>query len=198
MSFSITVLPVLAVEDAVATGRHDAVLVVMPEHECKPPYCFWPDVGETPRMVVAVSDYGGAGPLSEEEAAAIMTCSRSIIVPGREHAQAILDFSRTAVAAGWRSVIVHCRAAVSRSPAAAVILAALQDGPGQERGSAERIAVLSPFGDFAPNLSLIHHADDLLAREGALLAACRAVFPALDMVEDDRNLFEVDFRCPRH
>lgn len=185
MSFKITVLPVMAVEDAVATRRYDAVLAVMPEHECCERFP-WPKVGMVPRTVIGVSDLGADGPLSEDEATEILAlCGADIVLPAREHVEDILAFGRTAERAGWRSILVHCHAAVSRSPAAAVILAAQQDGPGREQESAERIARLSPFGDFAPNLSLIHYADDLLDRKGALLAACREAFPDLALDDDE-------------
>ena len=188
MPFRITVMPVMAVEDCVATGRYDAVLAVMPESECSDLFP-WPDVGSVPRVVVAVSDLGRRRPLTEAQVAAVKASGQSVVLPDPSHARAIVEFGRRAEAEGWRSVLVHCHAAVSRSPAAALILAAMQDGPGREAESAERVSRMSPFCDFAPNMTLVGFADDLLGRGGALSAACVERFYAVEYaVEYDDEL----------
>jgi hypothetical protein len=175
MSYAIVVMPLLGVEGSVETGRYDAVLAMMPESECGG--CFvWPDVGDLPRVVVGCSDLGAIGLLTDAEVASLRASGKNVVLPTPDHVRDIIAFHHRAEASGWQRVLVHCHAAVSRSPAAALILAALQDGPGAETASAERIAKLSPFDDFAPNLTLITYADQLLERGGKLVQACRDRF----------------------
>lgn len=74
-------------------------------------------------------------------------------------------------AAGPEHVLVHCWAGVSRSTATAAILMALRN-PGRET---EVFAALSDIRPRSwPNSVMIRHADHMLGRGGALVAAMRA------------------------
>jgi len=185
MPFRITVLPIMAVEDAVSTGRYDAVLAVMPETETNDAFP-WPNVGCVPRTVVAVSDLGSRRQLTAEQTEAYL--AKGGIPPDMVHVQAIIDFGLRAEDEGWRSVLVHCHAAVSRSPAAALILAAMQDGPGHESESANRVAKLSPFCDFAPiahsNTDIGNLLDEVDRLRFELLAANHALAAAIEVIPE--------------
>jgi predicted protein tyrosine phosphatase len=101
--------------------------------------------------------------------------------PSREHVVQLLDFVH-----GWdrkAPLLVHCFAGISRSTAAAFItLCALNP-----RASEETIArVLRRSSDTAmPNRLFVAHADDLMRREGRMLAALNCMGrnkPALECV----------------
>lgn len=86
--------------------------------------------------------------------------------PSAVHALAILDFGRQVPARG--RLLIHCGAGISRSTAAAFILAA-QAKPGDEWGAFQLIKVLRPQAQ--PNPLLVRFADKLLGAEGRM-AAC--------------------------
>lgn len=93
-----------------------------------------------------------------------------LIMPSMEHVRAILDFGKHAQAHG--PLLIHCWAGVSRSPAAAYIIAC-------DRGIAEpwplskRLRKAAPF--CTPNLRMIALADDALEAEGALTEAILSI-----------------------
>lgn len=70
-------------------------------------------------------------------------------------------------------LLLHCFAGISRSPAAAYILACRRAGPGAEIEIAARLRALSPSA--TPNPWLVALADERLARRGAMSAAIRAL-----------------------
>ncbi len=92
--------------------------------------------------------------------------------PAREHVEALLDFLR--VTAPGESILIHCFAGISRSPAAALIAMVLT-APGREREAAQMLRDRGPF--VQPNRLLVRLADTLLARDGALVAALEAMGP---------------------
>lgn len=65
-------------------------------------------------------------------------------------------------------VLVHCHAASSRSPAAALLLAAQEDGPGNEESSYRRLMLACPRGVYLTG-EIVALGDTLLQREGRLL-----------------------------
>lgn len=91
--------------------------------------------------------------------------------PTREQAREIIEFARSIGGAGG-TLLCHCNAGLSRSPAAALICLATWLPPGAEREAAERIARIRPGA--RPHGELVRFADDLLARDGALVAAAAA------------------------
>ncbi len=97
-----------------------------------------------------------------------------LIAPGAETVRAILDFG-----AEWKSaatgapLLVHCFAGISRSTAAAYILACEFAGPGREESLAQTLRAMSPTA--TPNSLMIALADTMLAREGRMSAAIEGI-----------------------
>lgn len=85
--------------------------------------------------------------------------------PSIDHARVILDFGQQVPTRG--RLLIHCGAGISRSTAAAFILAA-QAKPGDEWGAFQLIKVLRPQAQ--PNLLLVRFADKLLGAEGRMSA----------------------------
>lgn len=92
--------------------------------------------------------------------------------PARSHIEALIDFLRATPPR--KSILIHCLAGVSRSPAAALVALAL-DAPGREQEAVRLLRRAAPFAD--PNRLMIEIADDLLARGGALTAARESMGP---------------------
>jgi len=86
--------------------------------------------------------------------------------PGPEDVLALIRFVRAAPRNV--SVVIHCLAGVSRSPAAALVALAL-DAPGREREAARALRAASPCA--SPNRLIVELADAALERNGALSAA---------------------------
>ena len=89
--------------------------------------------------------------------------------PNPAHVAAIVAFLRAALAAPPPlRLLAHCHAGASRSTATAYIALALRHGAGRERASFEELLVVTrkPW----PNRLMVEMADDLLERDGALLA----------------------------
>lgn len=70
-------------------------------------------------------------------------------------------------------VLIHCFAGMSRSPAAACILASVKLGPGREK---EAMQAIKAVRGGSPNNRMIKIADKLLNRDGAMVSALREVF----------------------
>jgi hypothetical protein len=70
------------------------------------------------------------------------------------------------------SLLVHCTAGVGRSPAIGLAILAVQDGPGNEEHSLNRLLITRP--ESVPNLHIVALADAILGRSGALVEAVRA------------------------
>jgi predicted protein tyrosine phosphatase len=95
--------------------------------------------------------------------------------PARTHIEMLVSFLRSSPLGS--SILIHCLAGVSRSPAAALIAMAL-DAPGREREVARLLRAAAPFVD--PNPLMIAVADEVLERRGRLVAAL-ASMGAADM-----------------
>ena len=101
------------------------------------------------------------------------------IHPAEEHVTKLLNFARN-----WdrrEPIIVHCYAGVSRSTAAAFIIACalLPERPEQEIARAIRDA--SPTA--TPNRRLVAVADAMLGRDGRMIAAIEAIGRGEDCFE---------------
>ena len=94
-----------------------------------------------------------------------------LVAPRRDHVAELLAFVADRQAGA--SLLIHCWAGVSRSTAAAYIAACLRDGPGQEMVLAERLRHAAPFA--TPNRRLIALADEMMGRDGAMIAAIEAI-----------------------
>ncbi len=93
-----------------------------------------------------------------------------------QHIVKILEFGERAHRAPDGHILIHCHAGVSRSQAAAAILMA-QHAPGQEEAAFLRLLELRKHG--WPNTRMVEFADQLLARDGALLNGLLAYRRAL-------------------
>ncbi|MDN2565864.1 protein tyrosine phosphatase [Aquibium sp. A9E412] len=99
--------------------------------------------------------------------------------PAQAHVDRLLGFAR-----GWdrrRPVVVHCYAGISRSPAAAYILAAALAPQCCERDLAETLRRLAPSA--TPNARLVALADERLGRGGRMMAAIAAIGRGCDAYE---------------
>lgn len=88
--------------------------------------------------------------------------------PTPADAAAIIDFARS-VQSTDGMLLCHCGAGMSRAPAAALICLATWRGPGAEAECVERIHSLRRGA--VPHAGLVRFADDLLGRDGRLIAA---------------------------
>jgi predicted protein tyrosine phosphatase len=105
--------------------------------------------------------------------------------PGRQHIDALLEFSR-----GWdasKPLLIHCWAGISRSMASAFTILCDRLGPDREIEIARAIRQRAPHAQ--PNRLLVHHADDALQRDGKMLAALNAMGPPLVMEEGVTTAF---------
>jgi predicted protein tyrosine phosphatase len=95
------------------------------------------------------------------------------ILPQSEHVEQLLDFVR-----GWdraQPLVVHCHAGISRSSAAAFVTACALGPHRDERVIAHAIRKASSTA--LPNIRIVSLADHLLARNGRMIAAVKAMSP---------------------
>jgi predicted protein tyrosine phosphatase len=93
--------------------------------------------------------------------------------PEPEHVEALIAFGAELDDAGEavKHLLVHCHAGISRSTAALATLLARHTPPGDEPAIFARIREIRPIA--WPNSRMIGFADDLLGRQGRLVAALR-------------------------
>ncbi len=94
-----------------------------------------------------------------------------LIAPQETHVRAIIDF-----AIGWdrrTPLLIHCWMGVSRSPAAALIAALAIQPEADDLALVRRLRASSPFA--TPNGRLIAIGDDMLGRQGCLIAAVKEI-----------------------
>jgi predicted protein tyrosine phosphatase len=99
--------------------------------------------------------------------------------PNLDHVAALIDFART-----WdrtSPMVVHCFAGISRSTAAAYIIACTLRPDLDERALATSIRAQSPTA--TPNALLVRLADAHLGREGRMIAAIEAIGRGADAFE---------------
>jgi predicted protein tyrosine phosphatase len=94
------------------------------------------------------------------------------IAPEEHHIATLIDF--LSACEDDSSVLLHCFAGISRSPAAALIALVL-DTEGQEAEAARALRRAAPHA--YPNRRMIELADGLLGRSGRLMAAVDAMGP---------------------
>jgi predicted protein tyrosine phosphatase len=91
--------------------------------------------------------------------------------PGLVHVERLIGFARA-----WsreRATVVHCYAGISRSTAAAYIIASALMPDRDEAELARALRLASPSA--TPNQRLVALADDLLGRQGRMVAAIAAI-----------------------
>lgn len=102
-----------------------------------------------------------------------------LVAPSQAHVASILEFADL-----WdrqMPLVIHCYAGISRSTAAAYIVAAsLQPGRDEEE-LARNLRERAPSA--TPNPLIIAHADALLARKGRMIAAIRNIGRGADAYE---------------
>jgi predicted protein tyrosine phosphatase len=89
-----------------------------------------------------------------------------LTLPDRDMMQAVLDFGRHHDP--QRPLLIHCWAGISRSSAAAFVIACDRN-PGFERDIANELRRRAPF--VTPNRLMVRLADELLARNGRMIEA---------------------------
>jgi predicted protein tyrosine phosphatase len=89
-----------------------------------------------------------------------------LVAPDRDLMRAVLAFGRDGEQE--RALLIHCWAGISRSSAAAFIIACDRN-PGFERDIAVELRRRSPSA--TPNRLMVRLADDLLLRDGRMIAA---------------------------
>lgn len=104
-----------------------------------------------------------------------------LIPPSAEMVHAIIALGRELPAEA--TLLVHCFAGVSRSPAAAYVLACAASAAGAEVAIAQRLRVASPR--VTPNALMVSLADHILQRGGAMSAAIAAIGRGADAYEGD-------------
>src|SRR5690606_18487979 len=99
--------------------------------------------------------------------------------PGQSHVLRLLTFARS-----WdraHPLVVHCYAGISRSTASAYIVAAALAPRRDEEELARTLRALSPSA--TPNARLIALADEILQRNGRMVAAIRSIGRGADAFE---------------
>jgi predicted protein tyrosine phosphatase len=102
-----------------------------------------------------------------------------LVAPDRTIMQAILDFGRDARA---RTMLIHCWAGISRSSAAAYVIACDRN-PGFEHDIANELRRRAP--SVTPNRLMVALADDLLDRNGRMTEAISRIGRGADAFEGE-------------
>ncbi|MGB3446403.1 MAG: protein tyrosine phosphatase [Xanthobacteraceae bacterium] len=118
----------------------------------------------------------------------IIEAREGLIAPSGEMIAAMLDFGR--VCARETPLLVHCWAGISRSSAAAYILAC-DRRPGRESEVADALRARAPLA--TPNRLMVALADDLLGRKGAMVDAIAGIGRGAEAFEGMPYQLELDF-----
>ncbi|MET0970307.1 MAG: tyrosine protein phosphatase [Tardiphaga sp.] len=108
----------------------------------------------------------------------IVEATPGLIAPDRAGVQAILDFGRGADA--QTPMLIHCWAGISRSSAAAYVIACDRN-PGHEDAIADELRRRAP--SVTPNKLMVAIADDLLTRGGRMREAIARIGRGADAFE---------------
>jgi predicted protein tyrosine phosphatase len=101
----------------------------------------------------------------------IVITTEAQILAESAHVQQVIDFARAWD--GATPMLVHCFAGISRSTASAFIVACVKQPGRDEREIAQAIRDASATA--SPNRHLVALADDLLGREGRMVAAIERI-----------------------
>ena len=103
------------------------------------------------------------------------------------HVESMIDFVRA-----WdqaEPLVIHCFAGVSRSTAGAYIAACALNPQARESEIARRLRRASPTA--TPNIHLVGLADQILGRNGRMIAAIREIGRGADCIEADPFALEL-------
>lgn len=144
------------------------------------PYQFLQRATSTTRVTHAVSILGDSDRLDWPNFGLVETLrlrfddihapARGWVPPGPEHITELIEFGQRW--AGLGSIVVHCRAGTSRSPAAAMILAAVLAGPISD-DLVRRVATAKTY--YRPHKGMLALADRLLKRPTSLIELVQAL-----------------------
>lgn len=109
----------------------------------------------------------------------IVDAQPDMVRPGQEHVESLLDFARRWDRAA--PAVIHCYAGISRSTAAAYIIAAALAPERDEHEMAQALRTVAPSA--TPNPRLIAVADELLGRRGRMIEAIAAIRRGADAFE---------------
>ena len=181
MALSIHLSGILGVEAKARRIGADEVLSVLPRTEASSRFP-WPSF-DIPHHVVEVTDFGCGKLWPQDVIDDIMATdgrSERMIPPSLEIVQRIIEVGAGALERARyvadsighdadHTLLIHCHAGASRSVAAAFIILALEDGPGREEDSWERLCRIYGKGSCpSPNANLVLLADQALDRDGRL------------------------------
>jgi predicted protein tyrosine phosphatase len=107
--------------------------------------------------------------------------------PGQIHVENLLAFAREWDRAD--AMVVHCFAGISRSTAAAYIIASALAPERDEAELAWQLRLASPSA--TPNARLVSIADELLGRKGRMIAAIEAIGRGADAFEGEPFLLDI-------
>ena len=102
-----------------------------------------------------------------------------LIAPTRVHVEQLIEFARR-----WdrnAPLVVHCYAGISRSTAAAYVIAAALDPERDAVALAAELRQLSPSA--TPNIRIVALADEILGRGGRMTEAVRGIGRGADAFE---------------
>ncbi len=123
----------------------------------------------------------------------IVTPREGMAHPERAHIIELLQTGAALAESPVEHLLIHCHAGISRSTAAAAILMA-QFNPGREAECFARIREVRPRN--WPNSLMIRIADELLGRNGALVAALRGHYREMvDLAPDLAELIRRGIRA---
>lgn len=88
--------------------------------------------------------------------------------PEKQHIHALIDFAEK-IKQKPGPIMAHCHAGVSRSPAIAIVLLNIIEGPGKEKEIYQHIK--SNFPNILPNSRILWLADNVLKRDGKIHAS---------------------------
>jgi predicted protein tyrosine phosphatase len=108
----------------------------------------------------------------------IVEARPDLVTPDRNIIEAIIDFGRSWN--GKQPLLIHCWAGISRSSAAAYIVAC-DRSTGGERHLANELRRRAPFA--TPNRLMVALADDMLGRNGAMINAIEQIGRGSDAFE---------------
>ena len=162
------VIPLSALDDALEEHRPShLVSLLSPEHMIATPQGFDP----RRHLKLGVNDV--ADPSSGDHP------------PGREHIDRLIAFARHWD--GRAPFLIHCWAGISRSMASAFTVLCDRLGQGREMEIALAMRRRAPHA--SPNMLLVRHADDALARDGRMVQALKAMGEPLSVLEGMTTAF---------